>query len=213
MSELSFECLDVQPDRYGAGPTLLFRLGIAETTGTSIHAMALRCQLRIEPHRRRYDEGETERLGDLFGDVSRWGETLKPMQLASLSVMVPSFTGHIEVEMAVPCTYDQEVASAKYFEGLREGEVPLLLLFSGTVFYKAGSDFNVQQVPWHKEAEYRLPVSVWKEAMDLHFPGQVWIRMREETLESLQRFKTRRVLLGWDDTLEALLKEAGEDAT
>ena len=212
MSELSFECLDVQPDRYAVGPTLLFRLRIAETSGVAIHAMTLRCQLRIEPQRRRYDDLETERLVDLFGEGSRWGDTLKPMQLATLSVTVPRFTGAVEVEMPVPCTYDQEIASAKYFQALGEGSVPLLLLFSGTVFEKGSSEFSVQQVPWHKEAEYRLPVSVWKQAMNQHFPGQVWIRMRSETLESLQRFKSRRVLLGWDDTLEALLKEAGEDA-
>ena len=211
MSELSFDCVDVQPDRYAAGPTLLFRLRIAETTGAAIHSMALRCQIRIEPQRRRYEEGETERLGDLFGEGSRWGETLKPMQLATLSVMVPSFMGAVEVEMPVPCTYDQEIASARYFEGLLDGEVPLLLLFSGTVFAKGESGFSVDQVPWHKEAQYRLPVAVWKEAMDLHFPGQAWIRMSKETLDSLQRFKSKRVLPTWDDTLEALLKEAGEE--
>lgn len=210
MSELSFDCVDVQPDRYAAGPTLLFRLRIAETTGAAIHSMALRCQIRIEPHRRRYDEGEIERLRDLFGDGSRWGETLKPMQLATLSVMVPSFTGSVEVEMPVACTYDQEIASAKYFEGLLDGEIPLLLLFSGTVFAKGGSGFSVDQVPWHKEAQYRLPVAVWKEAMDLHFPGQAWMRVRKETFDSLQGFKSKRALLTWDDALEALLKEAGE---
>jgi len=210
VSELSFDCVDVQPDRYAAGPTLLFRLRIAETTGAAIHSMALRCQIRIEPHRRRYDEGEIERLRDLFGDGSRWGETLKPMQLATLSVMVPSFMGSVEVEMPVACTYDQEIASAKYFEGLLDGEIPLLLLFSGTVFAKGGSGFSVDQVPWHKEAQYRLPVAVWKEAMDLHFPGQAWMRVRKETFDSLQRFKSKRALLTWDDALEALLKEAGE---
>ena len=213
MSELSFDCVDVQPDRFAAGPTLLFRLRIAETTGAAIHSMALRCQIRIEPQRRRYEEGEIERLGDLFGDGSRWSETLKPMQLATLSVMVPSFMGSVEVEMPVACTYDQEIASAKYFDGLLDGEVPLLLLFSGTVFAKGVSGFSVDQVPWHKEAQYRLPVAVWKEAMDLHFPGQAWIRMSKETLDSLQRFRSRRVLLTWDDTLEALLKEAGEEGT
>jgi len=211
VSELSFDCVDVQPDRYAAGPTLLFRLRIAETTGAAIHSISLRCQIRIEPQRRRYEEGETERLADLFGEGPRWGETLKPMQLATLSVMVPSFTGSVEVEMPVPCTYDQEIASSRYFEGLLDGEIPLLLLFSGTVFAKGGSGFSVDQVPWHKEAQYRLPVAVWKEAMDLHFPGQAWIRMRRETLDSLQRFKSKRVLPTWDDTLEALLKEAGEE--
>src|SRR5262245_66547252 len=98
--------------------------------------MALRCQIRIEPNRRRYSDAEAERLLDLFGERSRWGETLKPMQFAELSVMVPGFNGGTEVDLAVPCTYDFEVASAKYLHGVEEGAVPLLLLFSGTVFIK-----------------------------------------------------------------------------
>ena len=50
--------------------------------------------------------------------------------------MVPSFTGSIEVDVPVPCTYDLEIAATSYFHALDEGDIPLVLLFSGTVFTK-----------------------------------------------------------------------------
>jgi hypothetical protein len=210
VTDLVFDCVDGQPGRYAAVPTLQLRLRISETTGAQVHAIALRCQIRIEPQRRRYSAEEADGLLELFGEPSRWGDTLKPMQFATVSLMVPGFTGSIEVDLPVPCTYDFEVAAAKYLHALGDGEVPLLLLFSGTVFTKGVGGFSVAQVPWHKEATYRLPVSVWREIMDCFFPGSGWIRVRRDTMDALQRFKAVRALPTWDDALEALFKEAGE---
>jgi uncharacterized protein DUF6084 len=210
MTDLVFDCIDGQPDRYAAVPTLQLKLRISETTGAQVHAIALRCQIRIEPQRRRYSAQEADGLLELFGEPPRWGDTLKPMQFATVSLMVPGFTGSCEVDLPVPCTYDFEVAAAKYLHALGDGEVPLLLLFSGTVFTKGLSGFSVEQVPWHKEATYRLPVSVWREIMDRFFPGSGWIRIRRDTLDALQRVKAVRALTTWDDVLEALFKEAGE---
>jgi hypothetical protein len=126
-------------------------------------------------------------------------------------MMVPAFRGNVEVDLPVVCTYDFEVSAAKYFHSLEDGEIPLLFLFSGTVFEKRDSGLSVSQVPWHKEASFRLPVAVWKELMDLYFPESAWIRMRRDTLDALQAFKSRAVLPTWDDTLHTLLKRAGED--
>ena len=210
VTDLVFDCVDAQPDRYAAVPTLQLKLRISETTGAQVHAIALRCQIRIEPQRRRYSPQEADGLLELFGEPPRWGDTLKPMQFATVSLMVPSFTGSTEIDLPVPCTYDFEVAASKYLHALGDGEVPLLLLFSGTVFTKGLSGFSVGQVPWHKEASYRLPVAVWREIMDRFFPGAGWIRVRRDTLDVLQRFKAVRALPTWDDALEALFKEAGE---
>ena len=210
MTDLVFDCVDAQPDRYAAVPTLQLKLRISETTGAQVHAIALRCQIRIEPQRRRYSPQEADGLLELFGEPPRWGDTLKPMQFATVSLMVPSFTGSTEIDLPVPCTYDFEVAASKYLHALGDGEVPLLLLFSGTVFTKGLSGFSVGQVPWHKEATFRLPVAVWREIMDRFFPGAGWIRVRRDTLDVLQRFKAVRALPTWDDALEALFKEAGE---
>jgi Family of unknown function (DUF6084) len=213
MTELVFDCLGAQPDRYAAGPILSFRLRIAETTGTVIHTIALRCQIRIEVQRRRYSPEEAERLSDLFGEPSRWGETLKPMHFTTVSHMVQGFSGSVEIDLQVPLTYDFEVASAKYFHALAEGEIPLLLMFSGTVFSKSQSGFAVELVPWHKETAYRLPVSVWQAVMDTHFPNSGWIRIRRDTLEQLRRYRSLHAPASWDEAFALLLKAAGEDAS
>src|SRR5208282_5810237 len=132
-------------------------LRIAETSGVKVDAIALRCQIRIEPTRRRYSDAEAERLNDLFGETQRWADTLKPLQFTNVSVMVPGFTGSTDVDLTVPLTYDMEIGATRYFAGLDDGEVPLLLLFSGTVFCIADGKMSVSQVPWSKEASYRLP--------------------------------------------------------
>jgi hypothetical protein len=211
MTELVFDCIDAQPDRYAVAPTLNFRLRIAETSGTPIHTIALRCQIRIEVQRRRYSPDEAERLSDLFGEPSRWGETLKPMHFTTVALMVAGFDGSTEVDMQVPITYDFEVATAKYFHALDEGEIPLLLMFSGTIFSKRDDRFAVELVPWHKEAAYRLPVSVWRETMDVFFPNSGWIRIRRDLLDRLRRYRSQHAPTSWDETIAALLKAAGEE--
>lgn len=212
MGELVFDCMDARPERYAVAPTLTFRLRVAETEGLSIHGIALRCQMRIVPRHRRYTQGETERLYELFGPPSQWGETLNPMQFTQVSVMVPGFSGVTEVDVPVPCTYDMEVATAKYFHALEDGQIPMEFLFSGTVFHKGETGFAVEQVPWHKEAAYRLPVSVWRELMDLYFPDSTWIRLRRETFDDLARFKSQRALPTWEATVQELLAQAKESA-
>jgi hypothetical protein len=210
MPELAFSCTDARPEPYSASPSLQFLLRVTEATGVRMHSVALRCQVRIETHRRRYSGNEASRLVDLFGDTSRWGETLKPMQLATVAVMVPSFAEEIEVPMTVPVTADLDVATAKYFHGLDDGDIPLLLLFSGTAFYAGEAGLQVELVPWHLEVSYPLPVEVWRATMAEHFPGSTWLRLRTETLEALRSYRAERGQVSWDDTLGELLKRAGE---
>ena len=106
-------------------------------------------------HRRRYSADEAQRLNDLFRDTSRWAETVKPIQLATVSTMVPGFTSQAEVELQVPCTYDLEVASARYLQGLDDGTIPLLLLFSCTVFLANGESFSVELIPGSRRSPTR----------------------------------------------------------
>jgi uncharacterized protein DUF6084 len=212
MAQLTFACTQASASRYAATPTLAFKLTITESSGVRVHAIALRCQIRIEPHRRRYSAAEAQRLHDLFGDTSRWADTVKPIQLAMVSTMVPAFTSLTEVGLEVPCTYDLEVASARYLQGLDDGTIPLLFLFSGTVFTAPGdgsaTGFSVELIPWSSEATYRMPVSVWREVVDLHFPGSAWLRCSRETLDALSAFKAEHALATWDATLTALLARA-----
>ncbi|HXM88019.1 MAG TPA: DUF6084 family protein, partial [Candidatus Acidoferrum sp.] len=78
MSELNFQITGARPERHAALPTLMFALKIEETTGVVIHNIVLRCQIRIEPSRRKYSHEEESRLMELFGDTPRWGDTMKP---------------------------------------------------------------------------------------------------------------------------------------
>jgi Family of unknown function (DUF6084) len=213
VAELVFDCTGVQPDKYAVVPSMSLVLRVAETTGQRIDAIALRCQIRIEPAKRKYTTEEAERLNDLFGETARWAETLKPMQLTTLSTMVPGFTGSVEVNLPMPFTYDLEIGSTRYFTGLESGEIPLLLLFSGTVFTQAGGKLQIEQVPWSKEAHFRLPLSVWREAINVHFPESAWIKMSSSTLADLLEFKSSRALPTWDATMSALLELADDQGT
>ncbi|MER5770060.1 DUF6084 family protein [Streptomyces sp. NPDC001985] len=207
MTELDFHCTEVRADRHAAGPTLVFRLRITAPAETRVHALALRCQLRIEPARRDYGEDEGGRLTDLFGERSRWGSTLHPIQFAQVSLMVPGFTGETEIDVAVPCTYDLDIAATRYFRALDGGDVPLLLLFSGTVF-SGPAGFQVTPVSWDREASVRLPVRVWREMIEQHFPGCGWLRLPGDLIDGLLAFRTRRALPSWEATVRTLLSAA-----
>ncbi|SCF78590.1 DUF6084 family protein [Streptomyces sp. Ncost-T10-10d] len=211
MTDFTFTCTGVRADPYAAGPTLVFRLRITASEEARVHALALRCQIRIEPARRGYETTEAEGLTDLFGERSRWGSTLQPVQFAQVPVMVPAFTGATETDVVVPCTYDLEIAATRYLNALTDGEVPLLMLFSGTAFTGSGG-FRVEPVPWDLEAPFRMPVAVWQEMVDQHFPGCGWIRLPRDTMSDLIAFRSRHALPSWEATVRALLDAAGTTA-
>ncbi len=213
MAELVFDCLDARPDPAAATPTVLLRVRIADTAGGRIYAVALRCQLRAEPQRRRYSDTEAEALQDLFGARSRWGVTLKPFQLGLISTVVPGFNGSTEVDLALPCSYDFDVAANKYLYALETAAVPLLMLFSGSVFEYGPGGVSVQPVPWQAECHFDLPVAAWKETMAQHFPGTSWLRLNLDTFDELHRYRIRHQLVSWDDAVNRLLAEASAPAT
>jgi hypothetical protein len=210
MPDLAFAVDDIAPEAYAAVPTLLARVRVEETTGETVHALALRAQIRIEPQRRRYDDTEERALLDLFGDRSRFAQTLRPFPWLHASTVAQGFTGGTVVELPLPCTYDFDVAGATYLHALRDGEIPLLFLFSGTVFTRGSTGFSVSAVPWDREARFRLPVAVWRALMDSHFPGTEWIRMSRDTVDALAHFRHVRGLTSWDDAVTALLVEAAQ---
>lgn len=213
MTALEFSVVDVAPDLYAAVPTLLFRLRADETSGTTVHAIALRCQVRIEPQRRRYAESEADGLLELFGEPARFGQTLKPFLWTQTSTVVRGFTGSIEFDLPVPCTYDFEVVAAKYLHALSEGEIPLVLLFNGTVFTHGSTGFAAEPVPWHLETSARLPVTAWRTLMDRYFPSSGWIRVNRATLDALIAFKAARALPSWEQTFDVLLAPVTEPAS
>jgi hypothetical protein len=147
MTGIDFAVIDARPAPYAAVPTLTVALRATAPADEVIHAIALRCQIRIEPQRRRYAPEEEARLLELFGETPRWGDTLKPFLWTHVTAMVPAFTGQTEFELSVPCSYDFEVAAAKYLHALGDGEIPLLFLFSGTIFAQGDGRLRVAQVP------------------------------------------------------------------
>jgi hypothetical protein len=213
MTALAFEVVEARPEPHAAVPTIMMRLRVTETAGGDVHALALRCQIRIEPQRRRYDADEEGRLYELFGEAARWGDSLRPFLWTHVSTTIAGFSGSAEVDLPVECTYDFEVAGAKYLHGLSSGDIPLLLLFSGTVFTRGESGFTAEPVSWSSEASFRMPVTVWRQVMDLYFPNSGWVRVSRATLDDLQRFKASMALPTWDQAFERLLKQAGEDGT
>jgi hypothetical protein len=211
MTTLAFDVVAARAEAHAAVPTIMMLVRVTEAEGGTVHALALRCQIRIEPQRRRYQPDEEDRLYEMFGETPRWGDSLRPFLWTHVSTTVAGFTGSTEFDLPVPCTYDFEVAAAKYLHALSGGDIPLILLFSGTVFTRGERGFAAEPVSWSLEATYRLPVAVWRGVMDLYFPNSGWLRVNRDVLDRLQRFKVSRALPTWDQAFELLLKQAEED--
>ncbi|MEJ7744132.1 MAG: DUF6084 family protein [Nocardioidaceae bacterium] len=212
MSDLTFSVVDVFAEHYAAAPQLTARLRIEEASGDVIHAIALRCQVRIEPQRRKYNADEESGLLDMFGTRDRWFDTLKPFMWMQCNAMVQGFTGITEVDLVMPCTYDFEVTWSKYLHALRNETIPVVFLFSGTVFTRGVSGFGVEPVPWDCESRYQIPVSVWRDMIDHYYPNTGWLRLSRDTLESLAHYKSVRGLTTYDAALESLLTKAGVES-
>jgi len=210
VAELTFRVSAARAEPFAAAPLLVLALEITDAAAGDVRVVGLRCQIRIEPRQRPYTVDEAARLSDLFGERPRWAETMRPLLWTHASVVVPGFRRRTQVELQVPCSYDFEVASSKFFHALDGGEVPLRLLFSGTVFTQREGALAAEPIPWHAEVTYRLPVEVYRDAIDRHFPGSAWVRLRRETFDALYRFKSRRALPSWEQAIEALLRATGE---
>ena len=212
MPELDFRVEGAEVLEFAAVPSLLFKLRIENLEEEPIRSVALNTQIRIVATQRHYDAVEQERLRELFGEPSRWRDTLRSLLWTHTVVQVGPFSGSTVVDMPVPCTYDLEVVGAKYFYALEDGEVPLEFLFSGTVFY-AGEDrrLQVERISWEKEAEFRLPVRLWKEMMEHYFPNSAWIRLRRDAFDQLYDYKIRKGLPTWEATVEALLRASEQE--
>lgn len=203
--ELDFRVENVEALEHAVVPTLAFALRI-DAGEREIRSLALNVQLRIDAARRRYDDGERDRLFDLFGAPAGWGRSLRSLRWTTTSLNVPAFVGSTVVQLAVPCSYDFEVVATKYLNALGDGDVPLELLFSGSVFF-GGADGRLQVVrlSWDREARFGMPVRVWRDALERAFAGMAWLRLRRDVFDRLQAYKSRRALLSWDAALEELL--------
>lgn len=212
MPDLDFKVEGIEVPRYAAAPLLLFKLRVSNAVpGEYIHNVALQCQIQIEAARRRYARGEQEGLLELFGAPDRWSSTLQNLLWAHSSVTIPSFEGSALFDLPVPCTFDFNVAAAKYFYGLEAGEVPVLLLFSGSIFYHGESDaLQVSRISWNKEAGFALPVRVWKEMMEYYYPNGAWLCLGKDVFDRLYEYKMQGSFPTWERALQSLLDSREE---
>lgn len=207
MPDLGFSIEGADVAVLAATPTIALKLRV--TNGDlreTIHSIALRCQIQIEVTRRRYAAKEQQKLRDLFGEPERWSQTLKNLLWTHVSVNIPPFQDTTVVDVPVPCTFDFNVAATKYFHGLADGEVPLCVMFSGSVFYSCeGGGMLVAPISWDKEARYRLPIQVWRDMMDSYYPGSAWLCLRRDVFERLYDYKVRNGIPTWEEAFENML--------
>jgi hypothetical protein len=197
---------------FAAIPTLSFDIRVTNQLSSEwIQSIALRCQIQIEAARRRYDRDEAVPLLDLFGEPERWSQTVRSMLWTHANIMVPAFAGTTSVELPVSCTFDFNVAATKYFYGLRDGDVPLLFLFSGSIFYEtpAGA-LHVSPISWEKESRYSLPVNVWRDLMEAYYPNSNWLVLRRDVFDRLYRYKLKQGIPTWDEAVDRVLALAEE---
>jgi hypothetical protein len=207
MPNLSFRVDSAEAVPFAAQPLLALKLHIENRNPEeTIHTIALRAQIQIEANRREYDAGEKRSLRDLFDQPERWGQTLRPMLWTHASVVIPSFQGCTEADLQVVCTFDFNVAATKYFHAVSEGDIPLNLLFSGTVFYvDAEGALQVSPIAWNSEARYRLAVGTWREMMEFYYPNSAWVCVRRDVFERLYDYKVQHAIPTWEQAFEALL--------
>jgi len=58
-----------------------------------------------------------------------------------------------------------------------------------------------------------MPVSVWQDVVNEHFPGSAWLRCSRATLDELSAFKAAHALPTWDATFAALLANQRANGT
>lgn len=205
--ELEFAVRGSRAHARAATPTIVLELGIERRSGQPVRALTASVRVDIAPARRRYEAAEQERLGELFGAPDQWEQTLGNLLWTRATVLTGPFSDDATVELPVPCSYDFDVAAAKYLDALQDGEIPLELMFSGTILYdhEAGC-VRAAPIPWDREAGYRLPVALLRDAMRSVFGDSAWVRLPRATFDRLCRYRRERGSADWEQTIESLLR-------
>ena len=210
MPDLNFKVSGVGASQRGLTPLLYFKTEIVNRApAEAIQSIMLHAQIQVQSAQRAYTATEKEKLRDLFGKPEDWGHTLRNKLLAHANCIVPGFADRTEAVLVVPCTFDLNVAAAKYFYALEDGEVPLLFLFSGTMFYSDPEGrLQIQQISWEKEASWRMPISAWRDMMDRHYPNTAFMWLDRGVFDRLYEFKRQQGFATWEQAMERLLARA-----
>jgi uncharacterized protein DUF6084 len=209
MPEIGCRVESIGTVAHAAVPSLRFRIEVVNLAPHQpVAGIDLRCQVLIETPRRTYSTLERYRVVELFGEASR---PVRDLLWTHASVNVPAFDEMSIVDLDVPCTFDFDVAVAKYFGALEGGDVPLCLQFSGTVFYTdAHGRLQISRIAWSSEARCALPLAVWKELRERYYPGTTWLCLSRDSFERLCDYRRSAGLPSWEHALDRLLAAAGE---
>ncbi len=206
IADLDFTVLGVRALEHAAVPTLAFRLAAARTGGGAVRSVTLNTAVRIDVTRRRYDDVEPAALARLFGQPEQWATSMRPLTWARLTTVVPPFDTTTELDLAVPCGQEHELAVTGYFEAVRTGEIPLDLLFSGTVFHSDDEGrLRTAQISWSKDASCTMPATLWHDLVARYHGDSAWLRLPRETYAALSAYRSRHGLESWERTVTALL--------
>ncbi len=210
MPDLDFKISGLEGGQRGLTPLLHFKISIVnKTPDEAIQSIMLHAQIQVQSGQRAYTATEKEKLRELFGKPEDYGQTLRNKLLAHANCIVPGFSQRTEAVLVVPCTFDLNVAATKYFYALEDGEVPLLFLFSGTVFYSdPDGRLQIQRISWEKEAAWRMPVVAWREIMDHHYPNTAFMWLERGVFDQLYEFKRDHGFATWEQAVEQLLGHA-----
>jgi hypothetical protein len=196
MPDLAFEIEGAEAVPDAAGPMIALRLGVSSTPANSrIHGVLLRYQVRLEGARRAAPTAaEAERLRAVFGAPADWGRTLRSLLWSQASTSVAAFEGKGSAEIALPCSSDFALATTAYFNALEGGDVPLSVLFSGTVFHETPEGVRAAPIPWSSEARFAMPLTTYREALARHFGDSAAVALRRDVLERLTKYRASRGL-------------------
>ncbi|MGH9466745.1 MAG: DUF6084 family protein [Terriglobales bacterium] len=213
MPELRFFLEGLEPVMHALTPTLRMKLRAVNGTPETIHAIWLRCQIQIEPARRRYSPAEADALLPLFGAPERWEETLRPFLWQQTCAMLPGFTGTGVSDVLLACSQDFTLAATQYCEALGEGEIPLVAQFSGMAMLQGTGGLEVSPIPWELEARYAMPARLWREAVQAMYGNSRWLRLERNACQRLLTFHAASGAGTLEATLDALLEGTAARAT
>lgn len=210
MPELNFKITGIEAATRGLIPLIQFKLQvIISGPAVFVQGLLLNAQIQIQSPQRVYSPSEKEQLVDLFGEPERWGQTLRNRLWTHANCTLGAFTGAAETVITVPCTFDLNIAGTKYFYALEDGDVPLLFLFSGSIFYLSPEGkLQVERISWNKECAYRMPVKCWKDLMEEHYPNCAWLYLKRDVFDRLYKYRIQNGMATWEQTVESLLNHS-----
>ncbi len=203
--ELSFAVESAGVVRHAAVPMLELRLRV-DAGEAEVRSIVMNAQIRIMAGERGYGSDPASGLRELFGEPGDWGRNLRSLLWSQTTMVVPAFDRRTTVSLRVPCGYDFDVVASKYLNAVRDGEIPLELLFSGSVFYAdVGGELRMIRLPWDREARFAMPARLWHELMDHYYPNTAWLRVRRDVFDRLDAFRSVQSPPTWEAALERLL--------